>query len=169
MNTPPQPRTTTASESAHTHDSASDPEATLGVPNTNGDDALQRIGDFTILGILGEGGMGTVYRAEDRRLDRKAAIKTMKPELAAKRENRERFVREAKAAAAVEHDNIVPIWQIGDAADGSLFIAMPLLQGEMLDDRLNLRGTKVTAAKVAAFKKALPECKIEWSAAVEAK
>ena len=47
---------------------------------------------------------------------------------------------------------------------------MPLLQGEMLDDRLNLRGTKVTAAKVEAMRKALPGCKIEWSAAaVEAK
>ena len=95
-----------------------------------------RIGDFTIVRVLGEGGMGTVYLAEDVRLGRKAAIKTMKPELAAKPENRLRFVREARAAAAVEHDNIVPVWQVGEAADGSPFIAMPFLQGEMLDDRL---------------------------------
>ena len=80
--------------------------------------------------------MGTVYLAEDARLGRKAAIKTMKPELAARPENRERFLREAQAAAAVEHDNIVPIWQVGEAADGSPFIAMPFLQGEMLDARL---------------------------------
>ena len=45
-------------------------------------------------------------------------------------------MREARAAAAVEHDNIVPIWQVGEAADGSPFIAMPFLQGEMLDARL---------------------------------
>src|SRR5580692_10375983 len=96
----------------------------------------QRIGDFTILRILGEGGMGTVYLAEEGRLGRKAAIKTMKPELAAKPEHRVRFLREARAAAAVEHDNIVPIWQVGEAADGNPFIAMPFLQGEMLEARL---------------------------------
>jgi serine/threonine protein kinase len=60
----------------------------------------------------------------------------MKLALAAKPENRLRFVREARAAAAVEHDNIVPIWQVGEAADGSPFIAMPFLQGEMLEARL---------------------------------
>jgi eukaryotic-like serine/threonine-protein kinase len=97
---------------------------------------MQFIGTFSILRILGEGGMGTVYLAEDIRLKRKAAIKTMKLELASHPENRERFLREAQAAAAIDHDNIVPIWQIGEAADGSPFIAMPFLQGEMLATRL---------------------------------
>jgi serine/threonine protein kinase len=130
---PPPTPAEPSRESAPTHGA----EITAGVaPSGKGADPLQRIGDFTILGKLGEGGMGTVYRAEDPRLKRKAAIKTMKPELAAKPENRERFLQEAQAAAAVEHDNIVSIWQIGELADGSLFIAMPLLQGEMLDDRL---------------------------------
>ncbi len=99
-------------------------------------DTPQRIGDFTIIGVLGEGGMGTVYLAEDVRLGRKAAIKTMKRTLAANPETRLRFVREARAAAAVEHDNIVPVWQVGEAADGSPFIAMPFLHGEMLEARL---------------------------------
>ena len=80
--------------------------------------------------------MGAVYLAEDTRLHRKVAIKTMRPELAANKSNRERFVREARAAAAVEHDNIVPILHIGEAPDGTPFIAMPFLQGEMLDSRL---------------------------------
>jgi Leucine-rich repeat (LRR) protein len=80
--------------------------------------------------------MGTVYLAEDVRLGRKAAVKIMKAEVAARPENRTRFLREARAAAAVEHDNIVPIWQVGESADGCPFIAMPSLQGEMLDSRL---------------------------------
>ncbi len=95
-----------------------------------------RIGDYRILRRIGAGGMGAVYLAEDVRLGRKAAIKTMRPELAADTENRNRFEREARAAAAIDHDNIVPIWGIGQAADGSPYIAMPFLQGEMLDSRL---------------------------------
>ncbi len=98
--------------------------------------ALERIGDYTILRKLGEGGMGTVYLAEDSRLGRKAAIKTIRLDVAAKPGNRARFLREARAAAAVEHDNIVPIWQVGEEANGIPFIAMPFLQGEMLESRL---------------------------------
>ena len=99
------------------------------------DSAPARIGDFTILRILGEGGMGTVYLAEDVRLGRQVAIKTMRPELATP-DDRARFLREARAAAAIEHDNIVPIWHVGESADGSPFIVMPFLQGEMLEARL---------------------------------
>jgi hypothetical protein len=80
--------------------------------------------------------MGTVYLAEDVRLGRKAAIKTMKAALAARAEDRERFLREARAAASVEHDNIVPVWQVGESFDGSPFITMPFLQGETLEARL---------------------------------
>ena len=97
---------------------------------------LQRIGEYTVLKKIGEGGMGAVYLAEDAKLGRKVAIKTMKPELAANKLDRDRFVREARAAAAVEHDNIVPILHIGEAADGTPFIVMPFLQGEPLDARL---------------------------------
>ena len=94
------------------------------------------IGGYVVVKKIGEGGMGSVYLAEDAKLHRKVAIKTMKPELAADKGNRDRFEREARAAAAVEHENIVPIWGIGEADDGSAFIAMPFLQGEMLADRL---------------------------------
>jgi serine/threonine protein kinase len=94
------------------------------------------IGGYRVIRKLGEGGMGAVYLAEDPKLGRKAALKTMKRELAGNKENRDRFAREARAAAAVEHDNIVPIWQIGEAEDGTPFIAMPFLQGEMLDARI---------------------------------
>jgi serine/threonine protein kinase len=99
-------------------------------------EVLQSIGDYTVVKKIGEGGMGAVYLAEDTKLHRKAAIKTMKPALATNQAARERFLREARAAAAVEHDNIVPILHIGETADGAPYIAMPFLQGEPLDARL---------------------------------
>jgi serine/threonine protein kinase len=91
---------------------------------------------FTVLGELGKGGMGTVFLAEDSTLKRKVALKTMRPEYAAAPLDRERFLREARAAAAVEHDNIVPVLHVGEAVDGTPFIVMPLLKGESLDARL---------------------------------
>jgi serine/threonine protein kinase len=99
-------------------------------------DALPTIGGYTVVRKLGEGGMGAVYLAEDAKLRRKVAIKIMRPELAGNKLDRERFEREAPAAAAVEHDNIVPILHVGEAADGTPYIAMPFLQGETLDARL---------------------------------
>src|SRR5688572_24810227 len=93
-------------------------------------------GDFTIVQKLGEGGMGTVYLAEDVKLKRKVAIKTMRPELAANALDRDRFLREARAAAALESDFIVPILHVGEAPDGTPFIVMPFLKGESLDVRL---------------------------------
>jgi hypothetical protein len=112
----------------------------LGQPSLPGGVArtapVHRIGDFIVVRILGEGGMGTVYLAEDGRLKRKAAVKTMRLGLSSRPENRERFLREAQAAAAIEHDNVVPIWHVGVAVDGSPYIAMPFLQGETLESRL---------------------------------
>ncbi len=105
-------------------------------PAPSGTAVLQHIGDYVVVRKIGEGGMGAVYLAEDTKLGRKVAIKTMKLELSATPANRARFLREAQAAAAIDHDNVVPIWHIGEAADGTPFIAMPFLQGEMLDDRL---------------------------------
>jgi len=91
---------------------------------------------FTVLGELGKGGMGTVFLAEDSTLKRKVALKTMRPEYATAPLDRERFLREARAAAAVEHDNIVPVLHVGEAVDGTPFIVMPVLKGESLDARL---------------------------------
>ena len=90
---------------------------------------------YRLLKKLGEGGMGMVLEAEDMRLNRRVAIKVMKPEIAAKGIHRERFLREAQAAARVEHDHIVPIFQVGEE-NGVPFIAMPFLKGEPLDVRL---------------------------------
>ncbi len=82
--------------------------------------------------VLGQGGMGTVYLAEDTRLGRNVAIKTLRYELAINPQAKERFLREARSAAMLEHDNIVPIYSVGEA-DGTPFLAMPLLKGEPLN------------------------------------
>jgi WD40 repeat protein len=96
---------------------------------------LGRLGHYRVLRVLGAGGMGVVFQAEDLTLKRKVALKAMLPALAASDTARQRFLREAQAAAAIEHDHIVPIFQVGEDRKVP-FIAMPLLKGEPLDARL---------------------------------
>lgn len=96
---------------------------------------LGRLAGYRVLRQLGEGGMGLVLEAEDIKLRRRVALKVMKPEIAKKQQHRERFLREARTAAQVEHDHICPIFQVGDE-NGVPFIAMPFLKGEALDARL---------------------------------
>jgi WD40 repeat protein len=98
-------------------------------------DEIGRLGSYRILKILGHGGMGVVFLAEDPHLQRRVALKAMLPGMAASAGNRERFLREARAAAAIEHDHIVPIFQVGEHG-GVPFIAMPFLKGQPLDGRL---------------------------------
>ena len=89
------------------------------------------IAGYQLIEKLGEGGMGTVYLAEDTNLKRRVALKVMKPHIAAEPISRERFYREARAAAALEHDNIVAIYRV-DEENGIPYLAMPLLKGESL-------------------------------------
>ncbi len=98
-------------------------------------DEIGRLGPYRVLKILGAGGMGVVYEAEDPLLQRKVALKAMRPSLATSESSRQRFFREAKAVAEIEHDHIVIIHQIGEDR-GIPFLTMPLLQGEALDERL---------------------------------
>ena len=102
------------------------------------------VGHYRLVGILGSGGMGTVYRAHDTRLDREVALKFLPPYLSAVPEARERFLMEARAAAALEHPNVCTIHEIGDIADGQPFIAMACYEGETLKERLT-RGPLPTA------------------------
>jgi serine/threonine protein kinase/tetratricopeptide (TPR) repeat protein len=90
---------------------------------------------FEVTAKLGEGGMGEVYRARDSRLGREVAIKTLPPALAADPERRNRFLREARAVAALNHDHICTLYDVGDEA-GVLFLVFELLEGENLADRL---------------------------------
>ena len=96
-------------------------------------DPGQTFGEYRIQEVLGRGGWGVVYRATDPTLDRPIALKLIRPEYASTPEARERFLREAKAAAAVHHPNIVPIYRAGDVK-GQLFIAMLFVDGFDLQD-----------------------------------
>jgi serine/threonine-protein kinase len=86
------------------------------------------IAGYRIESLLGRGGMSTVYVAEDLRLKRQVALKILAPELAENEGFRDRFVRESQLAAGMEHPNIVPIYEAGEA-DGHLFIAMRWIRG----------------------------------------
>jgi serine/threonine protein kinase len=107
---------------------------------------LGRLGDYAILGLLGEGGMGAVFAAEDLTLNRRVALKVMRPDIAANPKARDRFLREAKSAAKLQNDHVVPIFHVGKEG-GVLFITMPLLRGETLDQRLR-RGPGLTMAEI---------------------
>jgi serine/threonine protein kinase/Leucine-rich repeat (LRR) protein len=100
---------------------------------------MRSAGSDRILKKLGAGGMGVVFLAEDSILHRQVALKTKLPSHAANKEVRQRFLREARAAASIEHDHIVPIFQVGE--DNKVpYLAMPLLQGETLEERLRSAG-----------------------------
>ena len=105
-------------------------------------DELGRLADYRVLKVVGCGGMGVVFLAEDTQLRRRVAIKAMKPEVAARPSARQRFLREAQAIAALEHDNVVTIHQVGED-NGIPFIAMQYLKGESLRSRLD-REEKLT-------------------------
>jgi WD40 repeat protein/serine/threonine protein kinase len=98
-------------------------------------DEIGRLGNYRVRKVLGAGGMGVVFEAEDPKLQRPVALKAMLPSLAARPTNRQRFLREAQAAAAITHDHIVTIYQV-DEDRGVPFLAMQLLQGESLESRL---------------------------------
>ena len=93
---------------------------------------------FRILAKIGEGGMGVVYCAEDTKLRRQVALKVLPPDLVSNEERRLRFLREARAAAAVTHPNIATIHEV-DEADGVVFIAMELVEGKTLRDHIGGR------------------------------
>jgi serine/threonine protein kinase len=98
-------------------------------------DEIGVLGPYRIVAELGRGGMGTVYSAVDTRLGRQVALKVLLPQYSADSASRQRFLREARAAAQVVHDNVVTVYAC-DEHDGISYIAMQLLDGCSLDDYL---------------------------------
>ena len=96
----------------------------------------QTISHYKILEKLGEGGMGVVYKAIDSKLDRTVAIKFLPKTLSASDENKARFMQEAKAAAALNHPNILGVYEI-DETDGNLFFAMEYVEGKTLKSHIS--------------------------------
>ncbi len=108
---------------------------------------------YAVESVLGKGGMGIVYRAQDTRLHRPVALKLLKPELVSNEDRRARFLREARAAAAVSHPAIAQVYDI-DEDDGTTFIAMEYVDGRTVkrlvaDGELDLLGAVEIALQVA--------------------
>jgi dienelactone hydrolase len=104
-----------------------------------------RLSHYTLGAALGAGGMGVVYRATDTRLNRTVALKVIAPDAIADRDRKLRFLREARAASALSHPNIVTIHDIGDA-DGVDFLVMELVSGRSLDQLIPKEGMPVERA-----------------------
>jgi Tol biopolymer transport system component len=105
----------------------------------------QKLGRFTILEQIGQGGMGVVYRAHDTRLGRDVALKVLPPDRVADPERRRRFEHEARAASALQHPNIVTIHDITQE-DGRDLIVMELVSGQTLDRLIGRKGLKLGRA-----------------------
>ncbi|PYS34053.1 MAG: hypothetical protein DMF75_07595 [Acidobacteria bacterium] len=100
------------------------------------------ISHYRIVSKIGAGGMGEVYLAQDMRLDRKVALKILPADVASNRDRMERFIREAKSAAALSHPNIAQIFEIGEH-DGTHFIAMEFVEGVTLREKIHRERTEL--------------------------
>ncbi len=118
----------------------------LSPPSVPGD--LGRLGGYRVVKLLGEGGMGFVFRGEDETLLRPVALKVMRPEVAAGGNAHDRFLREGRAAAAIKSDYVAIIHQVGEA-NGVPFLAMEFLEGSTLEDWLKSRKGPVSPASIA--------------------
>lgn len=100
------------------------------------EEGLPRFEGFEITRILGKGGMGTVYLARDQRLARNVAIKVLNASDLAYEDRRARFLREARSAGSIRHQNVATIHEVGETAEGFPFIVMEYCEGETLSQRI---------------------------------
>ena len=103
------------------------------------------ISHYKVTGVLGEGGMGIVYKAEDTKLERTVALKFLASHLLEDEEGHARFIREAKAAASLDHPNICTVYEI-DEVEGETFIAMAYLEGQTVKAKIAERPLKLDEA-----------------------
>ena len=120
-----------------------------------GPDEIGRLGPYRVLGVLGLGGMGIVFKAEDPSLRRAVALKVMLPSVAGNPTAKTRFLREARAQAAIEHDHVIAVYQVGEDR-GIPFLAMPLLKGQTLSAALR-QGAVLPAADVVRIGREMAE------------
>ncbi|HZS04308.1 MAG TPA: protein kinase [Blastocatellia bacterium] len=125
------------------------PAYAVAAPLIAGDDMQslvgKSIGHYHIISPIGKGGMGEVYRARDAKLDRTVALKLLPGEVAADAERMRRFVREARAASALNHPHVATIYEIGEAG-GVSFIAMEYVEGQTLATKIN--GQPLTTSEI---------------------
>ncbi|MFO7890515.1 MAG: protein kinase [bacterium] len=95
------------------------------------------VSHYKILEKIGSGGMGTVYKAQDTKLDRFVALKFLPPHLSQSGEEKKRFIHEAKAASALQHNNICTIHEINEIEDDQMYIVMDCYEGESLKDKID--------------------------------
>jgi tetratricopeptide (TPR) repeat protein len=133
-----------------------DPVAAAGllgenVADSGRDDQLgPTIGRYHLKRRIGSGGMGVVYHARDPRLDRAVALKLLPRHLSTDAAARRRFEEEARAASSLDHPNIVTVYEIGDAPDGRLFIAMAYCEGRTLHDEMKAGALSVASVLMLA-------------------
>jgi serine/threonine-protein kinase len=113
------------------------------------------VSHFHVLDVLGAGGMGVVYRAEDMRLRRHVALKFLLPQYSLDTVAKERFLHEARAASALDHPNVCTIHEVGESDTGQLFLAMPVYAGETLKEHIARAGALPTAAALAIARQTL--------------
>jgi DNA helicase-2/ATP-dependent DNA helicase PcrA len=107
--------------------------------------AEEIIAHYRIMEPLGSGGMGTVFKAYDKRLDRVVAVKVLKQEYLSHQDHRRRFLQEARAASALNHPHILTVYEVGEH-DGKPYIAMEYVEGETLRRKLKSRGLELSEA-----------------------
>ena len=107
-----------------------------------------RLGDFEVIEVAGAGGMGVVYKARQQSLDRDVALKLIREEISSEPEYRERFLREAKLAASVDHPHVVTVYDVGDE-DGRLYLVMQWIDGKDLRQVLDSSGRLTPKRAVA--------------------
>ena len=110
------------------------PTVPLSMPD---DQAAARSVQIEILDVIGEGGMGTIYRARQKSLDREVALKRIKPDLEMRQDVVDMFLGEAHATGALDHPNIVPVHELGRDENGRAFYSMKLVRGTPWDKLLH--------------------------------